>query len=429
MSTTFKLSGTGFDRKSWEQQLQKLLRGEAGWVPLQCMERLYTEAAIEPLKKGAILLLGKGSSRGVSVESRENHVSLELMSLASEVDWDVARWLLVAGHKLGAEVRDEEGQNLNAEELKCEAFQARSQKVLRAELGMTRAIMAKDGGDKVLFPVAHFEIRLSTAELGALELDALMDSLVKQCYRYGNAYLARRMEWQGPDGTRSIGAHYSTISTLVPADVQGMTFSGPDGYYTDKLVPMEKVKEVLAEFITQVGNYLYLPPIPWGDRPALLEALTGKSTKEILHSLDLQLGESLTRLPVLAFVLTAHADGEVDQKEMQAFMNYVSHAAANEDDQSIFANTCRRLQQEMKQAIAGIKGLNHAVEFQLAVGQVDHRLNQETRERFKRRVYELAETVATASGGGFLGMGAKISDAEKQALAWIHKTLFPPEKP
>src|SRR5260370_15251437 len=107
------------------------------------------------------------------------------MSLAREVDWDLARWVLAAGHKLGAEVAGDEGQGLGAEELKFEAFQARSQRVLRTELGITRGIMARDGGEKVRFPVAHFELWLSKAELGSLDLDAPMDSLVKQCYRYG----------------------------------------------------------------------------------------------------------------------------------------------------------------------------------------------------------------------------------------------------
>ncbi len=407
--------------------MQKLLRGEVGWIPLKCMERLFPEATTEPFKRGSILLLGKGSSRGLHVEPHGTDVWLELMSLASEVDWDVARWLLVAGHKLGAEITSDDGQSLGPEELKTEAFQVRSQGVLRAELGMARGIAAKDGGDKVRFPVTHFELRLTTAELGSLDLDSLMGLLVKQCYLYGNAHVARRMEWQKPDGSRWKGAHYASISTLVPADVQGVTFSGPDGHYTDEPVPIEKVKTTLAEFITPVGEYLYFPPIQWDKNPTLLEALTGKSTKEILQSLDRQLGESLSRLPVLAFVLTAHADGEVDQKETQAFFDCVKTAAADESDQTIFANTCRRLQQEMKQVIAGVKGLNHAAEFQLAVGQVNLRLNPETSERFKRRLYELAETVAKASGSGFLGMGARISDKEQQVLTWIQKMLFPPE--
>ena len=134
MSTTFKLSGSRFDRKSWDGELRKLLRGEVGWVPLKCMQRLFPEATTQPFKEGRLLLLGKGSSRGFSVEPNGDGVSVELMSLASEVDWDAARWLLAAGYNLGAQVTAEDGQSLGVEELRREAFQARSQQVLRAEL-------------------------------------------------------------------------------------------------------------------------------------------------------------------------------------------------------------------------------------------------------------------------------------------------------
>ena len=425
MSTTFNLSGTTFDHKSWDGQLQSLLRGEVGWIPLACMERFYPEGVAEPLKKDGILLLGKGSSRGVHVTSRDTGICLELRVLASEVDWDAARWLLTAGYKLGAEVTGDEGQRLGAEDLKSENFRALSQKVLQAELAMTHGIMAKDGSDEIRFPVAYFELRLPKENLEPLVLGPLMDSLVKQCYSYGNAYIASRMEWQLTDGTRSGGAHYSSIATMVPKDAQWMTFSGPDGHYTDNPVPIEKVNGILAEFITPMGNYLHFPAIPWDRRPELLEALAGKSMDEILQSLNEQLVGTLTRLPVLIFVLTALADGEVDQKETRVFFDFVQNAAANENDQTSFAAACRRLFQEMKQTIAGVKGLDHAAELQFAVRQLDLRLSPEAGMVFKKRLYELAEAVAEGSGGGFLGMGAKISDAEKQALARIQKTLFP----
>jgi hypothetical protein len=66
--------------------------------------------------------------------------------------------------------------------------------------------------------------------------------------------------------------------------------------------------------------------------------------------------------------------------------------------------------------------------FQYVIGQLDHRLNSETAAAYKQRVYEMAEKVARASGRGFLGIGAKVSDRKQQALAWIKNTLFPAEK-
>ena len=425
MSTTFKLSGARFDRKGWEGQLAKLLRGETDWVPLRCMERLYPNAKTEPFKTDALLLLGKGSSRGVSLEAKDTHITLELMSLASDADWEVARQLLVAGQKLGADVSDDEGQPLSSVELESANFCARGQGVRMAELDMTHGIAAKDGGDRVRLPVAHFELTFSTSELGSQTLESIMDGLVQQCYLYGNAYIARPTISQTPAGGRFKHAHYSGTSTLVPADIEGMTFSGPDGYYSQDAVPIERVKEILAEFITPVGNYLHLPPIQWDKRPMLLEALTGRSMNQILDSLDRQLSDSLVHLPVLALVITARSDGNLNHKEAQAFYDYVNESAAKSEDQTVFANACRRLQQEMKQAITGIKGLSHPEEFQLGIQLLEHRLKPETVSAYKSRLYELAERVAKTSARGFLGLGARISEEKQQALAWIKNALFP----
>jgi hypothetical protein len=425
MSTTFTLSGNRFDRKAWEAELTKLLRAETDWVPLRCMERLYPNAATQPFEKETILLLGKGSSRGVSLASKDNQITFELMSLASDTDWDAARWLLSAGQKLGAKVTGDEGQSLAVAELESAAFRSRAEEVRAAELGVTREIAAKDRADQVRLPVAHFELTLLTADLGSKTIDGIMDSLVQQCYLYGNAYVARPTVSQTPAGTRFKHAHYSGTSTLVPADVEGLTFSGPDGYYSHEAIPMERVKEILAEFITPVASYLHFPPLQWDKRPILLEALTGRSMKQILDSLDRQLSDSLVHLPVLALVITARSDGNVNHKEAQALVDYVNECAAKSDDQTVFANACRRLQQELKQVIAGIKGLSHAEEFQLAIQLLEHRLKPETVSAYKTRLYELAERVAKTSARGFLGFGAKISDEKQQVLDWIKTALFP----
>jgi hypothetical protein len=359
------------------------------------------------------------------VESKDGRVCVELMSLASDVDWEIARWLLASGLNLGAEAAGEEGQALGAGDFDPAKFRARYQAIQRAELGMSRSIMAQDGGDTLRLPVAHFELTLPKADLGSMDIEAILDSLVQQCYAYGNAYVAKLMEWEAADGTRSKEAHYASISTLVPADVQGITFSGPEGRYTEAAVPLDRVKTILAEFIRPVGKFLYFPPIHWDQQPALLEALTGKSTKEIIESLDRQLGESVVRLPVLAFVITANADGSVDQQEMQALLDYLNECTSDEADQTLFANACRCFRRDMKQVIAGIKGLNHAVEFQWAIRQLDHRLKPDICALYKQRLYQLAERVAKASGGP--ETRSEIADAQQQALGWMKAVLMASE--
>jgi hypothetical protein len=423
MSTSFRISGSSFDRPSWEKQLQLLLRGEKGWVPLRCMDTLYPKAKTEPISS-EILLIGKGSSRGVYVHPRLDRVSVELMVLSSVVDWDVARWLLAQAHKLGAEISDDEGVNMGIDDFAQDSFASRRQKIHRGEHGLLRGVLAKDDSKTYEYPVAHMMLRLSRTDLESLTFEEIHDSLVKQCFLYGNAVLAKRMEYQAPDGTGSIGFVYRGVSMLAAEDVQWVIFSGPDGIYADTPVPIENVREILATFITPVGRYLHFPVIEWDKNPALLEALTGKTIDQINQSLDDQFRESILQLPVLAFTIIAKADGEIEQKEARQFMEHLRTVAADESDQTLFAITCRQLVREMKQVMAGIS--EPMASFEIAVQRLNLRMSPEGGMAFKKRLFELCEMVAKASGGGFFGLGAKVSDAEKNALSWIQGILFPP---
>jgi hypothetical protein len=403
-----------------------MLRGETQWEPLKCMGSLFPEGATEPFKRGSLLLLGKGSTRGVLLEPRDNQINIDLLMQSSELDWEISRWLMAVALNAGAEVTEEGGKALGPAELEPAAFKVRVQETHRQEWGITREISAKDSTGNLRLPVAHFELHLSRQQLETSAAAALMDSLVKQCYVYGNAYMAWPMGIQKPDGTVFKQAHYSSISTLVPADIEGMTFSGADGYYIEDAVALDHVKKVLAEKITVVGKYLYFPPIQWGKEPALLEALSGKPIAEIQKSLQEQLTRSLLRLPVLTFLLVAHVDGKADEKEAQAMFDFVNAAAADQKDQTTFANVCRRLQREMKAVHADAIAGNCMADFQLGIGQINCSLKPEAAIAFKKRLYDLAETIAKASGGGLLGMGS-ISKEEQQALDWMKKQLIPAE--
>jgi tellurite resistance protein len=210
----------------------------------------------------------------------------------------------------------------------------------------------------------------------------------------------------------------------VPDDIDEMSFGGPEGHYTMEAVPLDRVKQILAKHITRTGHYLYFPAIHWDQEPGLLEALIQKPMKEILECLDRQLGEAIVQAPVMVFYIVAQADGEVDSKETQALFDFINECAANQSDCQTFANACRRLQRKLKELMARLKGFDPG-EFQFIIGQLNHRLNPETAAAYKQRVYELAQRVANASGGGFLGIGSKISEREQQALLWIKNVLWP----
>ena len=54
---------------------------------------------------------------------------------------------------------------------------------------------------------------------------------------------------------------------------------------------------------------------------------------------------------------------------------------------------------------------------------VDAAVGEEKATSFAEALYDMAESVAEASGGGFLGMGSKIGKEEKVMLSGIRKLL------
>lgn len=421
MSTTFKLHGPALDRSEWLSHLKWLLSGRGSWTPLACMKHLYPDAATDPFQKGSVLLLGRESARGVWVESCEDSISIELPALASSMDWQIAGWLLRQGAKLGGEVRSEEDQVLGGDGLTIDTFVERYQRTIKRELAIVR-----HGGGTVRFPVGYFELMLSPEDLKVEDSQAIINYLTRQCLRYGDAFLASRMKFQSKDGSEKLLAHYSTRSTLVPANVDVMTFSGPDGIYTDDPVPIDKVREVLANFMVPVGSYLYIPAMDWSRDTALLEALVGKSSEEIRESLLEQFKIAIISLPVLAMLMMFRADGQPNEKEGDAFLNGIKQAAADESDHSIFANACRKLMEQMRETMASLRNCSIEAEFLTAIGMLHSFLSLEAADDYKKRLYRLVETIANASRTrGFLGMGGRISEARQHALEEIQTSLFP----
>ncbi len=423
MSTTFTATGPGVNFARLRHQIDELLVGKTSWIPLKCMGWYYPEGlSDEVFAKGEILLLGKGSTRGVFARWQEQKISFELTSLAGDTDWEVARWLALPIIRDGGVVLNDEGKQLSEAEVEPAAFKQRVEEIRKGELGTARSISAKEGN--LRFPVAHYELLLTKEELAGGKNDAaIMESLAKQCFHYGNAHVAKVMELERPDGTRQLFCLYSSISTLVPADIPAMAFGGPDGEYTKTPVPIERVKEVIGKFMVPVGQYIYIPPIKWSDEPQLLEQITGKSTKELLASLNEQLVRTLGEMPVLVAILMIMADGKVEEKEFSAFDEYLRKIAMDSNDKSFFAIGSRHALAGMREMMARFRTMKyheHMTLLQLGVGQLNLRLSPEGAKAYKEKLFGLAETIAKSTAAG----GANVGQQEQKILTWLRSLLL-----
>ena len=147
----------------------------------------------------------------------------------------------------------------------------------------------------------------------------------------------------------------------------------------------------------------------------------------------------IARMPALCFLLVAGCDGSIDKKEIVSFAGTLSKAAetakaeaakagggqpANRLTGQVFGEAPQRFAEDLDAIISEV-GVTAAMLIPLKLMQARQAvLEQHPAEagRFCRSLYDLAHSVAAASGG-FFGFGSKISKAERAALAVLHTAL------
>ncbi len=138
----------------------------------------------------------------------------------------------------------------------------------------------------------------------------------------------------------------------------------------------------------------------------------------------------LERLPFYVFFLVAGADGVIDEREFERFVKGLIDAGGDAGhaesgvDAEVLANSGRyfdSLHPEVKRAVAD-DGAEAALRgISAAVSLLDAKLDVAQAQSFKRRMLELGESVAAASGG-ILGIGS-VSKVEKVALGQLAAAL------
>ena len=129
---------------------------------------------------------------------------------------------------------------------------------------------------------------------------------------------------------------------------------------------------------------------------------------------------------VAVFVLTAGADGEVDKKEIGAFQKKLVEGLTGVAEGEIMTlavlkaatNLEERLMSFNQQGAESMAGL-----IIMARQIVEAAVDEEKATAFSKALYDMAKSVAEASGGGFLGMGSKIGKEEEAVLDGIKLML------
>jgi tellurite resistance protein len=126
---------------------------------------------------------------------------------------------------------------------------------------------------------------------------------------------------------------------------------------------------------------------------------------------------------VLAFLLVAASDGNVDKKEVEGF-GKVLHGLAAQQGNAAVARMMRTTAEQLDEILPRILSgkTNPAQTMQALNMLINDRFSEEDAQIMKASLLFLAHQVA-ASSGGFLGMGPKISKDEKAALAALADIL------
>ena len=139
----------------------------------------------------------------------------------------------------------------------------------------------------------------------------------------------------------------------------------------------------------------------------------------------------IERVPFCVFFLVAGADGKVDQREFEGFVNGLLDVGTRDDlggpeapTSQLLANSSRYfsvLHDDVKAFVA--QGGKPAAlrRIQQGCALLDGKLGSTETSAFKRAMFNLGQMVAEASGG-ILGMGA-VSRSEREALVALGGVL------
>ena len=136
--------------------------------------------------------------------------------------------------------------------------------------------------------------------------------------------------------------------------------------------------------------------------------------------------ELLAHSVIAVFLIIAGADGTVDKKEVQAFQKNLLAGVLGVGECEIipvaFMKAAEGLEQRLSE-ISQMGGENIAGLVAASRQIVEAGAGAEKAAVFAKALYDMAESIAMASGGGFLGMGSKVGKEEKVVLNGLRQLL------
>ena len=186
--------------------------------------------------------------------------------------------------------------------------------------------------------------------------------------------------------------------------------------------------EQLVEKARQKQTDLFAHPELLRDPEELTESGNAEADgdEERLFGMGEEHWEIVAHSIVAVFLLVAGADGNVDKKEAEAFQKKFVEGMVGDSECKIMPVALIRAIGALDQRISDISQRDGGEIAKLVAASrqvVEQTAGPERASIFARALYDIAESIAMASGGGFLGLGSKIGKEEKVVLDGIRQLL------
>lgn len=405
---SFKKDDLAFDQ--WEEKVDELVGEEGGAfeeMQLSQMIRMSQDADEE----FGFRCMVKGSIRGVLVREADDEIEVLVNTFASRADQYLAARLAWEAIAMGATVEKEGHGPISQDDLGGDQIEQAHQEWF----SLSRRSAATCEGNITMPINGLYSISLSRDD-AQMENEALEQALIERIAPFGDAFPSTRMRLgvgDSPDGAIASVAQ-EEMPSLVQKDTDLLIVD-------DHLIPLDAfISHTGAQAIDGQDSWL-LPPL--NQLPADLR----KSLAE--HAIDPNAASSgsgdgpseeewgvIAQAPVVAFLIVAAADGNVDKKEAIKFSEVLGSLAAQQEHESLskmMVLAAQNFQQIMPNLMSG--NFDPAAMLQEFRQIVETRFSEDEAMMMKTSLLVVGHKVAESSGG-FLGLGSKISKVEKKAL-------------
>ncbi|MFC7338515.1 hypothetical protein ACFQY0_15070 [Haloferula chungangensis] len=364
------------------------------------------------------IFLAAGGIRGVAVYEEADEVHIKVSSFSSRTDQYLAARFAWEAMQLGAEVwkeGHEEAGALTTDQLGSEAIESTHAEWWKLSKGTLAAY--GDGQYPVLGGIISLSVHGQDASMSDEDLEA---HYISRVAKLGDAFPCTTVTFDMAGvGEKSIHILQWELSSLLSKTIDGVKLPGE----TRGAVPLDALIELAGHHLSDgCESWVCAPANQFED--GLLDRLNeysfgGTSSGELTDA-DWRV---IAQAPIIAFVLVAAADGNVDKKELKRFAEILGGLA----EQQGHLPTARMMQTAMTIFAELIPRLvsgevDPLRELESFVSLADSKMSPDDAGKVKMSVLVLAKEVAEASGG-FFGFGSKIDKDEERALAVLIHVL------